>query len=85
MSPNFFKKLRDRFQIPENIPIYLPRMFERCYLGKTADVGMYEAMLTVGLRFPLTELHRQLANYIGLFVSQIAPNAWRIFLGVKVI
>ena len=46
---------------------------------------MYDAMFAVGLRLPLTELYRQLANYLGLFVSQIAPNAWRIFLGAEVI
>ena len=49
------------------------------------DVGMYDAMFTVGLRLPLTDLHRQLANYLGLSISQIAPNSWRIFIGVKVI
>ena len=49
------------------------------------DIGMYDAMFAVGLRLPLTELHRQLANYMGLFVNQIAPNAWKIFIGVEVI
>ena len=49
------------------------------------DIGMYDAMFAVGLRLPLTELHRQLANYMGLFVNQIAPNTWKIFIGVEVI
>ena len=49
------------------------------------DVGMYDAMFTIGLRLPLTDLHRQLANYLGLSISQIAPNSWRIFIGAKVI
>ena len=34
----------------ENIPIRLPRKFERCYFGKTAYVGMYDAMFAAGLR-----------------------------------
>ena len=85
MSPNVFNKLRDHFQIPENIPIHLPRKFERCYSGKTANVGMYNAMFAAGLRLSLVELHRQLANYLGLSISQIAPNVWRIFLGAEVI
>ena len=46
---------------------------------------MYYAMFAAGLRLPLTELHHQLANYPGLSVSQIALNAWRIFLGAEVI
>lgn len=75
MSLNVFKKLCDRFQILENIPIHLPRKFERCYLGKTTDVGMYDAMFAMGLMLPLTELHHQLANYLGLSISQITPNA----------
>ena len=49
------------------------------------DVGMYDAMFTVGLRLPPTDLHCQLANYLGLSISQIAPNSWRIFIGAKVI
>ena len=46
---------------------------------------MYDAMFTAGLRLPLTKLHRQLANYLGLSVSQIASNIWRIFISAKVI
>ena len=48
-------------------------------------MGMYDAMYTVGLRLPLMELYRQLADYLGLSVSQITPNAQRIFIGAKVI
>lgn len=85
MSDKVFNTLCDYYQIPENIPLRLPRKFERCYSRRTVDVSMYDAMFTVGLRLPLTELHLQLANYLGLFVSQIAPNAWRIFIGAEVI
>ena len=69
MSPNVVNKLCDRFRIPQNILIRLPRKFERCYSGKTTDVGLYNAMFAACLRLPLTELHRQLANYLGLSVS----------------
>ena len=31
---------------------------ERCYSGRTADVGMYDAMFAAGLRLPLTAIHR---------------------------
>ena len=85
MTTNIFKNLRDCFQIPENIPIHLPWKFEKCYSRKTTNVGIYDAMFTAGLRLPLTELHRQLANFLGLSISQIAPNAWRIFIGAKVL
>ena len=85
MSDKVLNTLRDHYQIPENIPICLPRKFEKCYFQRTADVGMYDAIFAIGLKLPLTVLHHQLANYLGLFVSQIAPNAWRIFIGAEVI
>jgi len=85
MSQRVFNTLRDCQQIPDNIPIRLSSKFERCYSGKTVDVGMYDAMFTAGLRLPLMELHHQLVNYLGLFIIQIAPNAWRIFIGAEVI
>ena len=85
MSSKVFNTFRDRYQIPEKIPIFFPRKFERCYSRKTADVGIYDAMFTAGLRLPLMKLHRQLTNYLGLSVNQKAPNAWRIFIRAKVI
>ena len=85
MTINIFKNLRDHYQIPDHILIHLPGKFEKCYLGKTANVRMYDAMFAAGLRLPLTALHCQLANFLGLFVSQIAPNAWRIFIGVEIL
>ena len=75
MSDKVFKTLHARFQIPDNIPIYLPGKFEKCYTGKTTDVGMYNAMFAARLRLPLTTLHRQLANFLKLSVNQITPNA----------
>ena len=78
MSDRVFKDLHAYYQIPDHIPICLPKKSEKCYSGKTADVGMYDAMFAVGLRLPLMALHRQLADFLGLSVSQIAPNAWRI-------
>ena len=75
MSDKVFKTLHGHYQIPNNIPIRLPRKFERWYSGKTTDVGMYDAMFAVGLRLPLMAFRHQLANFLRLSVSQIAPNA----------
>ena len=57
MSDKVFNTLRDRYQILDNIPIRLPGEFEKCYSGKTANIGMYDAMFAAGLRLPLTALH----------------------------
>ena len=85
MSDKIFKELRVRYQIPKHIPIRLPKENEKCYMGRTADIDMYDAMFAAGLRLPLTAQHRQLVDYLGLFVSQIAPNAWRTFIGVEIL
>ena len=85
MSDKVFGELRTHYQIPDHIPIRLPEENETCYLGRTADVGMYDAMFAAGLRLPLTALHRQLADFLGLSVTQIAPNAWRAFIGVEIL
>ena len=75
MNDRVFKELRTCYQIPDHIPICLPRKNERCYSGRTADIGMYDAMFAAGLRLPLTALHRQLVDFMGLSINQISLNA----------
>ena len=69
MSAKVFKNLRDRFQILDHIPIRLSGKFEKCYFGKTTDVGIYDAMFAARLRLLLMALHLQLANFLGLSIS----------------
>ena len=85
MSDKVFKELRSHYQIPNHIPIRLLRENKTCYSGRTADDGMYDAMFVTGLRLPLTTLHRQLADFLGLSVSQIALNAWRLFISAEIL
>ena len=80
-----FKTLRDKFQIADSIPIRLPYKSEKCYYDSVEGVRVYEQMLKAGLRFPLSSLHHQLLQHLGLSVNQISPNAWRVFLGVEVL
>ena len=85
MSDKICKELCVRYQIPKHIPIHLPYENEKCYTRRTADVGIYNAMFVAGLRLPLTALHHQLVDYLGLSVSQIAPNGWRTFIGTEIL
>ena len=80
-----FKTLRDNFQIPDNIPIHLPYKSEKCYYDGVEGVGVYEQMLKVGLRFPLSSLHRELLKYLGLSINQVSPNALRVFITIEVL
>ena len=85
MSDKVFKELHVRYQIPKHIPIRLPKENEKCYSGRIADVGMYDAIFYAGLRLPLTALHHQLVDFLSLSVSQITPNAWRIFISAEIL
>ena len=58
---------------------------EKCCYKGVEDIGVYEQMLKVGLRFLLSARHRHLFQYLGLVVTQISPNAWRVFLGAEVL
>ena len=79
------KTLRANYQILDHIPIRLPYKSEKCYYEGVNGVGVYEQMLKAGLRFPLNSLHRELLKYLGLSVSQISPNAWRVFITMEVL
>ena len=85
IKESHFKKLRDKYQIPVNIPMRLPYKSEKCFYEGFEAVGVYEKMLKAGLRFPLSALHRRLPQYLGLSVNQISLNAWRVFLSVEVL
>ena len=80
-----FNTLRAHYEIPDYIPIRLPYKLEKCYYEGVNGVGVYEQVLKVGLRFPLNSLHHELLKYLGLSVSQLSPNAWRVFIAIEVL
>ena len=75
VKESHFKTLREKYQIPDHIPLRLPYKSEKCYYEGVEGVKVYEQMLKAGLRFPLNTLHRHLFQYLGLAVTQIALNA----------
>ena len=85
IKESHFKTLRAKYQVPINIPMRLPCMSEKCYYEDVEGIGVYEQMLKAGLRFPLSSLHYCLLQYLGLVVTQISPNAWKVFLGAMVL
>ena len=80
-----FKTLRVNYQILDYIPIRLPYKSEKCYYEGVDGVEVYEQVFKVGLRFPLNSFHRKLLKYLGLSVSQILANAWRVFVAMEVL
>ena len=69
IKESHFKTFREKYQILINILIRLPYKSEKCYYKGVKGVGVYEQMLKAGLRFPLSSLHRQLLQYLGLAVT----------------
>ena len=80
IKESYFKTLRDMYQIPVCIPMRLPYKLEKCYYEGLEDVGIYKQMLKVGLRFPLSTLHRRLLQYLRLSVNQISQMPGGFFL-----
>ena len=80
-----FKTIRAIYQIPDHIPIRLPYQSEKFYYDGVDDLGVYEQALKAGLRFPLNRLKRELLQHLGLSLSQISPNAWRVFIAMEVL
>ena len=85
MTNEVFNKLRPCFQIPKDVPIRKADKGEKCYTGESYEVSFYEVAFIAGLRLPFCYLYHQLADYMGVFVCQISPNAWRIFIYAKVL
>ena len=65
---------RSHFQIPDNVPIRKGDLGEKCYDGRSSDVGFYEAAFIARLRLPLSTLHCRLVSNLGMSVTQITPN-----------
>ena len=58
IKESHFKMLREKYQIPDHIPLRLPYKSEKYYYEGIEGIGVYEQMLKAGLRFPLSALHR---------------------------
>ena len=61
----------------------LPSKRDKYYYKGVEEVNVYEQMLKAGLRFLLSTLHCHLLQYLGLVVTQISLDAWRVFLGAE--
>ena len=69
IKESHFKTLREKYQIPVNIPMRLPYMSEKCYYESVEGIRVYEQMLKVGLKFPLSSLHHCLLQYLGVAIT----------------
>ena len=82
MTKKVFSKLRPRFQILDDIPIRKAIRGEKCFTSRSPEVGLYKAAFIVGLKLPPSNLHCQLADYLGKSVCQITPGGLHRCQGV---
>jgi len=71
MTSKIFKSLRDCFQIPDHIPICLPRKFKICYSGETKDTDVYDTIASSGVKAAIDSI-TPLAGYFPWSIHQ--PN-----------
>lgn len=71
------------FQILDDVPIRQVEKGEKCYMGNTQDIGLYEEAFIGRLRMPLNRITSDSVKRLNIAVSQLSPNSWRIFIGPK--
>ena len=72
------------YQIPDELNPKLPVCGEWC-CDSHSGIGVYEAYLLRGLRFPLNAFTRELLVRLGLGICQFNPNAWRLIISMQVL
>ncbi len=84
MNNEGLQRIKDRYQIPDDVVLRIPDPDERACSSKYDDVAFYEADFKVGLRFPLQSFIRELLDRLHLSPCQLAPNAWRTVISCMV-
>ena len=78
-------KLRDKYQIPNEVHTHLPTLGEWCCTLNSPRVGIYEAYLLGGLRLPLNAFARELLRGLGIGLNQLNLDSWRIIVSMQVL
>jgi hypothetical protein len=76
-------RLRNNYDIPPTVLLHFQNPVTREICG--GDLVIYEKMLLAGLRFPFSDIARELVLFLGVSPSQLTPNAWRYLLGSSIL
>lgn len=75
---------RGKYQIPNEVNPSLAAPSEWC-CTPNYRIGIYEAYLLGGFRFPLNGFTRELLHRLGVGPNQLNPNAWRTIVSIQVL
>ena len=78
------KTLVDRYQIPRELNLRLPKAGEWC-CSPSSGLGVYTSYLLAGLRFPLNSFCRDLFQRLDTGPNQLNPNGWRRLVAMQVL
>ena len=76
IDANKLHKLRDKYQIPDDIQTRLPVVGEWCCTPNSLTLGIYDAYMLGGLRLPLNAFAREILTRYGIGPNQLNPNGW---------
>ena len=69
------KRIKDRFQFPNSIKIWILSDEERACHSYVDEVCFYEADFTSGLHFTVHPFVRELLSYLNLALAQLVSNS----------
>jgi hypothetical protein len=75
MNVKELERIRDRYQIPDDIALHIPDLDERACSSKFDDVAFFEADFQAGLRFLMQPFIMELLDHLCFSPGQLAPNA----------
>ncbi|THU54355.1 hypothetical protein C4D60_Mb10t24220 [Musa balbisiana] len=84
MIAEWLGRIRDRYSIPSEYELHVPRSGQRAYDSFPSGFGLTLDALKAGLRFPLHLVIEACLSWWQISPSQMAPNSWRYmvaFLG----
>ena len=85
LKEDTFIRFRDRFQIPKETRVYLPRRGEKSCVFAHGEVCFYEAMFLCGLKLPVHPFIMEFLHDLNIAPGQLMPNSWRIVISCLVI
>uniref|UniRef100_A0A2N9IZ84 Uncharacterized protein n=1 Tax=Fagus sylvatica TaxID=28930 RepID=A0A2N9IZ84_FAGSY len=84
MDVEDIKRIRDRYQVSEDVILCIPNLDERACSSKLDNVAFYKADFNANLSFPMQPFMRELLGRLNLSPGQLAPNAWRTVISCMV-